>query len=77
MSRTMRAQLGEICSAVYSPIYAMTPRQRSAALRALEQLTQTNCSWILYRMRPLLAGLIDDASSARERKARARARGET
>jgi hypothetical protein len=72
--RTAKQQLGDLADALYSAIYNMTPRQRSAALRALDGLTTTNCGWILYGLRQVLRGLINDASSSRERNARARAR---
>jgi hypothetical protein len=71
--RTARARLGELADGVYLVIYNMTPRQRRAAARALSGLTATNCSANLYRLRPTLLGFIDDASSARERRGRARA----
>lgn len=73
MSRSAKARLGELAEALYREIYSMTPRQRRRAIRALERCNEVNCSWILYRLRPALLGFIDDASSARERNARARA----
>lgn len=71
--RTIKGRLGELASGLYSEIHKMTPRQRSAALRALDGLTSTNCGWTLYRMSEVLRGFIDDASTLRERKARKRA----
>lgn len=73
--RPAKARLGDLSDAVYSAICDLTPRQRRAAIRALEGLTETNCSWVLHRMRDVLLGFIDDASMLRQRKARARARG--
>jgi len=70
----VKRRLGALCEAIYTGIYHMTPRERGVAIRALEGLTQTNCGWIIYRMRDVLIGFIDDASTLRERKARARAR---
>lgn len=72
--RPMKAQLNDLTEAFYLGIYNLTPRQRSAAIRALQGLTATNCSWLLHRFRPLLLGLIDDASGRRERNARERSR---
>lgn len=68
----MQACLGDLTGQLYSAVYNLTPRQRTAALRALAGLTQTNCPWHLYRCRDLLRGLIDDASTKRERAARLR-----
>lgn len=73
MSRSTKERLGDLANDLYSTIYAMTPRQRGRAIRALEGLTHTNCGWVLYRLREPLRGFIDDASSRRERNARARA----
>jgi hypothetical protein len=57
---------------VYSEICNLTPRQRRAALRVLDELTTTNCGWTLYRMRAGLLDLVDGASTAREQRNRAR-----
>ncbi len=73
-ARSAKAQLSDISSSVYSAIFAMTPRQRGAAVRALDGLTTTNCNWTLYEMRSVLRRFIDSASSFTELKARARAR---
>lgn len=72
MSRTAKARLGELSNALYSGIRNMTPRQRGAALRALDAVNDCNCGWTLYRMREVLRMFIGEASSARERAARAR-----
>ena len=69
-----KAQLTALAGEVYSAIFNMTPRQRGAAVRALEGLTSSNCAWTLYEMRPVLLGFIQQASGFTERKARARAR---
>lgn len=71
--RTARARLGDLADSVYLVIYNMTPRQRRAAARALYGCTSTNCSANLYGMRVALLTFINDASSARERRGRARA----
>ena len=68
----MRQRLGALTGQLYAAIYNLTPRQRTAALRALDELTQTNCPWYLYQLRGALRGLIDDASSSRERARRLR-----
>ena len=69
-----KQRLGDLANALYKAIYTMTPRQRGRAIRALETLTDRNCGWVLYRLREPLLGFINDASSRRERNARARAR---
>jgi hypothetical protein len=75
VSTSAKARLGELANELYSALCAMTPRQRGRAIRALENLNDRNCGWVLYRLREPLLGFIDDASSRRERNARARARG--
>lgn len=71
---TIQRQLEDLTGALYRGLYDMTPRQRSAAYRTLERLTDTNCGWVLYRLRAPLRELIDAASHPREITARARAR---
>lgn len=71
-ARTAKAQLNTLACDVYASILNMTPRQRSAALRALAGLTPTNCSWQVYEMRFVLRGFIDTASSFTEAKRRKR-----
>lgn len=71
---SVRARLGGLTGQLYAAIYDLTPRQRTAALRVLDGLTETNCAWHLYRLRAPLRGLIDEASSARELAQRRRAR---
>lgn len=72
MSRAMRERLAALTGQLYSAVYSLTPRQRTAAVRALDELTQTNCPWHLYRLRGALRGMIDDASTSRERDRRLR-----
>lgn len=61
-----RRWLGDLCGKFYAEIYNLTPLQRRAVLRALDKVEQTNCSWTLYRMRPVLRDFVDAASSSRE-----------
>lgn len=68
----MRERLGALTGQLYTAVCNLTPRQRTAALRSLDELTQTNCPWHLYRLRGALRGMIDDASSNRERARRLR-----
>ncbi len=70
MRRSVKARMSDFASALYREIYDMEPRQRTAALKALNGLTTTNCNWILYELRLPLIRLIDAASSSRERAAR-------
>lgn len=72
--RSAKARLGELADRMYVAIYDLTPRQRNAAARALYRLTRTNCSANLYALRVPFLQFIDDASSGRERRARARRR---
>jgi hypothetical protein len=66
--QTAKQRLGALASHVYSEIYAMTPRQRRAARRALEQLSQTNCGWTLYGMRGTLGVFLAMATPLRKRR---------
>jgi hypothetical protein len=74
MSISAKQRLGNLASELYAALCKMTPRQRGRAIRALESLNDRNCGWVLYRLREPLLGFIDDASSLRERNARARVR---
>lgn len=64
-SKPAAVVLGNLASAVYAQIYAMTPRQRRAALRALDRMNDRNCGWTAYRMRAVLRDFVAEASSAR------------
>jgi len=64
-SKSAARVLGDLASDVYAQIYRMTPRQRRAALRALDRFSSTNCGWPVYAMRDVLRGFVRDASSAR------------
>jgi len=70
--RKMRDRLGLLVDPVYLQIYDWSPRERTAAVRALAKLNIANCGATLYNSRHLLRLFIDWASSEREKAARRR-----
>jgi hypothetical protein len=70
--QTLKGYLDETSAQTYGRIFNLTPRERRAALRALDKLTTTNCSWHLYAMRDVLRDFIDCATPRREKRRRER-----
>jgi hypothetical protein len=64
----MRDRLSELASGLYHEISIMTPRERRAASRAIDRLTDTNCGWQVYELRHVLRDFIATATPKRRKK---------
>lgn len=62
----VHARLGKIASRLRAEIQEMEPRERKLALKLAGEYSETNCWWVLYEMRGLIAKLIDDVGTCEE-----------
>lgn len=65
MTLRIKRHLADIANEAYASILRLAPRQRRAALRALDGMSETNCGWTEFEMRPVLREFIRMASSGR------------